>query len=624
MPGKNKSRWVAFVLTTFVVGLVLLSVELSESPDPFVETDKSGTLPAQPSGMVVSVPAEQDASREPEMREVGQSWFGRRVADGIVNGRVIDVDGHGIAGLTIVANAGTRSWSAVSDNVGDFAIDNVGASRLTMCVVDSGWSTLFAVQSAAADTALVVAAQCRTVAGYVRVARSLDPVPDAEVGLSPGLGWVRHLGMVDQWPGVQRETVRSDANGYYCFSAAPDVAGCVVMTEKPGFVMTRTPGIAGGDQQIDLLLEERKVPCGSISGVVLAPDGRLLAGAAVGIAGNVVTTAEDGTFHAEVNVPVGARTVTVNVVATGIGVHSVEAKLPADHVVVRLVASAVVISGRVVDEHGVGLDNIVIEPIGKSAVGRRGIEGVSVGGAQFFETVFVEDVLNGTTGVSRSSADGAFKLVALDERGVRARFVDPGTLAEVVELLLPGTTHKVVLSRGPSRAIRGRVVDLDGRAVVGVTVRLGVKVADGVLPGATVVADDNGAFTMEVSTCVPEVRLELQGSGILPASTLLGDAPEPRIVVTRRRAVQLLWSELPQESVVTLHDAAGARVSIWQVLANGALASSPALNVIGDSSPVLAVPQNAASWRWDNGVGRQGELPFRLSNEIGIVVLLLH
>ncbi|HYR07668.1 MAG TPA: carboxypeptidase-like regulatory domain-containing protein, partial [Longimicrobium sp.] len=110
-------------------------------------------------------------------------------------------------------------------------------------------------------------------------------------------------------------TTNSGADGVYTFANVPPGTYTLAVTPPAGFAIgaagTASVTVAGGAQADAPAIVLNRTPPATISGVVRAATGAVIAGASVSIGSATSTTGADGRFELQ-NVPAGAATITTS------------------------------------------------------------------------------------------------------------------------------------------------------------------------------------------------------------------------------------------------------------------------------------------------------------------------
>jgi hypothetical protein len=215
--------------------------------------------------------------------------------------------------------------------------------------------------------------------------------------------------------------------------------------------------------------------------------------------------------------------------------------------------------------------------------------------------------------LSRCDAEGRFAIGGLAERSYRLRAHDPKTLESVQsEPIAAGSTGVVLIVPADVllEDLAGIVVGRDGTPLARVAVGTSLLASqfDGVhsVPGPLAITDATGRFVLHA---VPRqhVRLVLSGEDLVgtlvPIEDVLAD-PGHRLVVLRRCFVQI---EGPLDVEVRFEDADGKELRV-ESHSQGRAFSTNGWTMRAEKSPVLTLPESAATMRWSKGgkeVGRK-------------------
>lgn len=236
----------------------------------------------------------------------------------------------------------------------------------------------------------------------------------------------------------------------------------------------------------------------TVTGRVIDVDGRAVGGVELALEGAQsarCVSADDGSFGLAANAPSGrARVVDSAWAEVRAGVWQRHSR----HEPLVIVAPPLVIAGRVEDEHG--------EPLQHARVSYRLPES--------FEARFV-DVLEGSeppTFATVSATDGTFELSRVPAVGeARLRAVLDGYAAATLVAPTVDARGLVLTLVRPNAALagalRGRVVDRDGRGVADARVACGL---------ASTKSADDGTFELDLSRAVTADAVTAAKAGFLP------------------------------------------------------------------------------------------------------------
>lgn len=406
-----------------------------------------------------------------------------RDTDYVLRGVVRDPEGHALSGTDLIARKGQ-----VNDDAGQVTSDRDG--RFVLTVRDCGWVPITARKE-----------------GYVSWRGALDPLREEEhevilrrgaplsvrvvssarvpvAGVHVRASSCEARGVAGMWQSAQVTGLGagvSDEAGHVELGAAPE-GQIEISTEDPRFPPTRlrcyVTGIDPREYEVILTLG------GKLRGKVYDPRGAVVKGARVYSArspDHVAVSETDGSFLLAA-VPEGQTRVFAEARGFGVGYFGtkqgwgepIPIRVLAGHTVVGVdivVAPALYVSGRVLDDRG------------------RGVEGVEVQG-------FVEPQLPIRAGRFHTGGDGRFEAGPFRHsagRHVRLSFEKTGFTIVPVRRKLPRRAGVLDLGNLPARrnaTVRGRALDANGEPLLRGRLRI--------LPGkATIPVARDGAFAVE-------------------------------------------------------------------------------------------------------------------------------
>lgn len=404
-----------------------------------------------------------------------------------VRGRVLDIDGRPAAGAEIHQlfrfGAAADDVVARADAEGTFVVEDAPAERRLGFSArlpqraPTAQKIVAAAAGAVVDVELQFAARGGAIAGRIvdatgaAVARAT-----VLVGADGNLDALRVQRSPDESPPRQAWHARSDANGEWLLDG-------IATGDTP--VLVVAPGMAPWDAQVHVV-EAGLVRCdavlvagASLAGAVHDERGAPVANAAVqvgqfGLRAAFTKSAADGTFSLS-GLPIGAFTVVAKADGAGgastdlVGVAGVALRWDA------VLARALTLRGRVVAANGPVAGAQVFARCMESAQQQWFGEATTDANGAFTITNCADALLHLDV---RTPAGGIFVVAAKDD-------VDP----KVGEVVL-----EVDPAREPSAFCTGRVVDPDGRPVVGAEVVVLPTSLD-IGGGHTVRTGDDGRFT---------------------------------------------------------------------------------------------------------------------------------
>jgi len=402
-----------------------------------------------------------------------------------------------------------------------------------------------------AREAIVVVAPRLAYAGHVRDEDG-RPLADVRIVVLLPENLRKRFSEVMDSSGERGWIARSDERGFFELADVPRVDGAELQARREGWLVGTLEAPSSTDRNLDLVLRRPAGEPGSVSGQVLDPRGRLVAGASVSLGPSSAITDEHGAFT--LRAPEGGTSARWIAVKPGFqpALEAPSAALasgrvdPDEFVSLRLGPPPLALEGRVVDAPGepvagakvwavdptyFGLVDEVpahVEGMLAGAATRSDIEKMlaDIGGAD------PEKTLSETSSVFwtfvKTGADGRFRLDGLVEREYVLAAMDGATLLRAetgpvragrkdVEIVLP--TERCF------ERVAGKVVSTSGEPVAGVhvaTVRSVISVqidansSSGLqVQGGETRTDAEGRFELHR---VPRegVYLELDGESILP------------------------------------------------------------------------------------------------------------
>jgi len=306
-----------------------------------------------------------------------------------------------------------------------------------------------------------------SVRGAVRD-RAGRPVAGAEIWLDPGWGWVPHAYRV--------ATTASDGT----FELRDVGGGSRIGARATGYPPSPTYqvdalGVANDRRELVLVLEAEA--SGSIAGLVVDPDGRPVAGAAVKIGPRggwssgdfahrhghgaraakpvAVICDEDGTFRYPGGLPPGTQPVHASARGWPVWSGTVDVQAGVESELEIVLEPPATVTGTVVDPTGIA------------------VEGIEVVASEEFGGGWHQDELPAPRG--KSDAGGRFRLECLAP-GDRMLVAQDHQRPEIGRALgrvecVGGSTVEVRLTLDLGLTVQGRLADADGRALVGWRVR---------------------------------------------------------------------------------------------------------------------------------------------------------
>jgi len=427
---------------------------------------------------------------------------------GVMTGKVTDAEGKPLADAQVIAIRDERRMMrslvqrevALTDEKGRYTIDTLTADQsYRFGVVAKGYAPVYEVSGVRVtredqekDFALVKGGN---LAGVVTDEQTGKPVEGARIAVYVGpMGFGRR----NQKDGARAasDLRRSDAKGRFTFEALNPGAVASAVVQAPGYVTASfSMWPPPGNQWPDIVADETTEVTvalkrgGSISGHVSAKEGgepiqgaeiTLMqtgwgAMASMWVGTPTAISGSDGAYNLVGVLPGKYRMLAV---AEGFsppgGEEGVEIEVPATGGTQErdlTLISAGVVEGTVTDLEGEPIAGVKIRvragPAGEGGSRRGGRRGMNMARRMLSQ---------GTGAADLSDKDGKFRLEGI---GTDTMWVVYGESAEYVSgetkafKLAAGETKKVELQMLPGGAIRGTVVDENGRLVAGVRVQVG-------------------------------------------------------------------------------------------------------------------------------------------------------
>jgi RNA polymerase sigma-70 factor (ECF subfamily) len=454
-----------------------------------------------------------------------------------VRGRVIDIDGRAIAGISIVALPIWREPVArpAAQDTGSAPLERLATSGAdgrfeiarrpdaqALGASEPGWTTVFAASNRRfeANDLVVVIAPSIAVAGVV-VDDSKAPIAGPVVSFRCDAGLGRRLALDPEGVYEVPRSVTADEQGRFAFADIPAVGGSSFHARAPGFKDGTRAAPLLADADVEIVL----VPSGNpvLRGEVRDEAGQTVEGAWValrfesaggdgashwGSSGNATAcTDREGKFA--IDATQGGPVMSVSASARGsarpekqvpaskdvqVLLAAAPGFLPAravrpesgwpDFVTLELGGPALEIHGRVVDQAGVPIANARVWTIDESSFGSiwDPLYGPSTGGLDHS----LESVIRGqsrgagSTGTVRSDEHGTFVLNGLSARAYRLGCVEDTSLRNAVSAPFDGgelDARLVLEEESMCARVAGRIVSPKGEPIEGVTVSAGRPIA---------------------------------------------------------------------------------------------------------------------------------------------------
>ncbi|MFT4542798.1 MAG: RNA polymerase sigma-70 factor (ECF subfamily) [Planctomycetota bacterium] len=530
-----------------------------------------------------------------------------------VRGRVIDLSGTGVAGITV----GRMPLFGMRAN---------GSARDVNGSVTTSADGLFQMEASPAERLVVVSEEYSTVSsGVIRLDEQADPtivvarkipfagrIIDDEGQSVVGASVAIHAPRVEL-PREGRATLASeklqpkgitDESGRFVLVDAAEVPGALFEVRAAGFLTYSRSVPIGGAAGMHILLSRGDRGRYTITGRVLRPNRDPAQGALVSI-GIVATKADtQGRFVLDLELTMFRtnRELPLELVAIAPGhraathilssVNDAEESGWPEGIELVLGGPPLTISGRVVDQNGQGLPGVTVDVLDQREFGL--VEGSRLGWGQQRS---VEQLAGG--GEVMTGSDGSFELMGLEDRAYRIDVLQrPSLLSTISEPIPAGSSMaRIVADQSLIGSMQGRVVDRDGKGIEGVRVAPTKRQRDGFAIGLMVKTDKLGRFSLQNVTTRPDC-LRLEGDAIVPELIrelpALADLNDLNLVVAVRAYLQVDWGDWQgrAEDLIIL-DAQGEELPIVNVSGGGIGLARP-LQIDAGLSSVVTIPARAA------------------------------
>lgn len=565
---------------------------------------------------------------------VGEGW-----SRGALNGRVQDLRGQPVAGVTVVLagwqapggrsvsiSSGPRPVLGQSDDQGRFRFEGALPERGDLDVLASGRVTVFRASFKRDQDreALILISEAQPPLAGLVVDEAGRPLAGAEVSYSSTTTLESYPEELDRSGLIRVEfEIRSGPDGRFEFTALPELPAGEVWASLSGYQ-------PAGCSVVELVrrpaLTLKRAPKAVISGRVLHKDGRPASGAEVWYSGRLGQADADGRFAFPVQPnqsPDRAAVVAVlqgwQPAAVTVTRRQLRGLPPLE---LTLAGRARAISGRLVDAAGAPL------------VGWRLSLGGELDAAETIPRTTAESLADPRRFEASVKSDraGRFCFGGLRDRGyeVLARDLKTGRAARASARAGEEELVVRVEAGGVYPRLSGRVVSSAGRPVAGVQVCGSFVLASA--GGATsssqttpVTTDDAGRFEL-ADFPREDVKVQITGEAILPAVLALpedADAEELVLRVALRRRLKVEFGHLePRPQGFAILDAAGRALSMRIYHSPGSFlqAESFRLRPGQEATEVLTVPDTATTLRLTFADGRVRSLFLRLdSDEVTVV-----
>ncbi len=517
-----------------------------------------GTEAAQPSG--VSQPSASRSAPSGRALAVAQRETDRRAAETSsaapasaiepeitpaathrIRGRVLDTRATPLAGIEVVFSSGSQEVRATSGPGGTFELEapneigEVKASDPDLVTVSMG-----VVRPSSEVGPLVIVAPRCDLAGRV-VDEHGAPLTGVRVCSRPPAGFLGRFDAVLDSTKLLEPKAQSDEQGRFELRGAPAIDQGRIEARLDGYDTASLEAPPGSD--LDLLIElSRGVgEAQALSGVVLDPGGRPVAGALVSLGAKSAVTDGAGEFllaseGAEESFEIRALHPDYQLGRLAASTNPADGKpLWPDVIVLTLGGAPLTIEGRVVDEDGKPRAQVILWVEDPTPFG---ILGEDLYAKVEYLLTAKEGTSDGNWRTTASDEEGRFSLGGLVERDYRLQMKDLGTLeAHSAGPFAAGSRDvEVEFPRAELRRIAGRVISAGGRPVAGVSLALLGYAQSGIwnhFGGGDAVTDAEGRFAFE-GVGGSGLQLWLRGDDVIPKMEGVGDGAEIVITVTVR------------------------------------------------------------------------------------------
>ncbi|QDU65983.1 sigma-70 family RNA polymerase sigma factor [Engelhardtia mirabilis] len=580
-----------------------------------------------------------------------------------VRGRVVDVDGLPVAGVTVSARADGRTQQATSGDGGAFVLEATPEDQVTIRVEGDDW---VALREGFWDTSrqfepIVLVARPLELAGRV-VDVFGTPVGEARLDYRLPSDLTTRVGL-DLDSTVERTwQARTDADGRYRLSAVPRVEGALVGVVHTGYAARFLDAPLRSAENFDVVLEpDAMLSPLAIRGRVVDGEGRPVEGALVSLGATVGSTDRVGVFQLD---PVRALDTSV-LKAARAGFLPAALQRPGEpsdddtgwpsFTTLTLGGASLSIAGVLVDQDGEPVAGARVwvddgEPFGAVGAYPLQLEAILAGGAPPADGFGMQAQMPTADGDERfgwytlpsepdgmwfyttTDAGGAFVLEGLTDRDYTLAAVLDEPLARVTSGPFAAGSEGVVVEVDVPEVhttLRGRVVDERGEPVSDIRLQL-YEITETkrarVLGGSTEMnllvsqipegTDEEGRFELPMVP-VEGAYLWATGDGILPTPRSIPADVDPEnwvleLPCRRRLQVELALSERADGFEVLAAD--GSRLPLYETSASAARSTWRAAIVEGVSS-IQSVGLAARTLRLWSGEELVEEVPVNLSAE---------
>jgi RNA polymerase sigma-70 factor (ECF subfamily) len=616
-----------------------VAARMSASPgEPLDPVDRKPSLAVAPA-TVVRENAAEDPSAQPAPAPSPPN------VEPVARGRVLDVDGRGVAGVPLVLVSRTSGTpldairraedsrgepNATSRADGSFELKSPAgggtvlarsADLTTVFGADLTWSRETTQEN------LIVVVAPRIAIGGVVVSEDGVAIEHAVVEvrvvaqLLGGLAGIADQSFDLPW------RAQTDERGRFEIADAPAMKGARIAAELAGYARVSQP--APTTPSLDLRIVLRHVEEPYPHGEVVDSQGKPVAGALVACNSSSTKSDDHGRFaidfermHFDTSAPLDGD----EVVAIKEGFLPARLQVPREEwrepITLRLGSEALEICGRVVDERGNGIQGAELWPVNEHPFG---VVLEDIGGTGRFRSM--EEVLRGGEEGTKTGENGTFVLRGLLAADYRITCLDHGTMRSAEIAAIPaGTKDARFVLDGADRCVHvaGRVVSRSGKPVEGVLVFPGKRIArwpfvPGNRPfptfGESATTDAEGRFAFE--RLLPDgLTFQLGSPKLLmlswdpPAGAKLDDL---EITVALRCHLQIdLGDRLDLGDSFIVLRADGEKVETIEYRGPTAI-GHPSVRISHGRSPVVAVTDDATTLVLSKGNQEVARLPLTLS-----------
>jgi hypothetical protein len=500
-----------------------------------------------------------------------------------LRGRVLDPEARPMSGVEI----GYRPWNegerselvpATSGPNGVFELE-VPPGSGELFALDPGLVTVMSgrVSERTEVEPLVVVAPRIELAGVVLDATGA-PLGEVRVRLEHPRGFgARFEALLDATEGAEWKT-RSDGRGRFELAPVPSIAGSLLVAELEGFEPWRGDVPWNGDRNLVLTLFQSSAAVPAISGRVVDPEHRAVAGAWVSLGSRSTATDAAGEFRLErEDAP---DSFELRALKSGYRMATLRAEEDSDgrplwpsHVVLELGPPPLSLRGRVVDARGEPRPGMVLWIADPTPFGI--LEDEMEASAEYF----LGDPGHGDAYWHSHVTDqeGRFQIEGLLEREYALTVMNRRTLETITAgpFRPGGEAVDVVFTDGAVGRVTGRVVARDGRGLPGVTLTIRGNAFGGIwLDAGSTVSDGEGRFAFEGiggQTLMLSFTGDLVVPGWFPVAAERGGEDVELTVAVRCTLQVALGAAAARADAIRVLDQDGEEMSLCRVGPGGSL-----------------------------------------------------